>query len=124
MPEVISNLVGALAWWRIIHSVLPLGFGLDLWYWTVLLSMGAVLVAAPFYRIMKKPYMRRHFALYLLPLLILAPGTLFSMLMYNFTNLLLIVFFAALPVFPIVVVYERLFSYRFAKEAEQGSKDD
>ena len=124
LPEVISNLAGALAWHRIAYVVMPHGFGLDVWYWVMVYSLGAVLVAAPFYRLMKKPKMRRHFAIYMIPLLILAPRLLLYMLMYSFTNLLLIVFFAAVPAFPIVAIYERLFSYRFAKSAGQGSGDD
>ena len=124
LPEVISNLLGAFAWYRIIHFVLPLGFGLDLWFWTILLSMAAALIATPFYRMARKPYMRRHFVLYMLPLLVLAPGLVLGMFMYNLTNLLLVIFFAALPVFPFCAIYERLFSYQFLQEAKREREQD
>ena len=120
LPEIISNLLGAFAWRHIIHSVFPLGFGMDLWFWIMVMAMGAALIATPLYYIMRKPGMRRHFAFYMLPLLVLAPGLVLGMLMYNFTNLLLVIFFAALPVFPFCAIYERLFSYQFTKEAERA----
>jgi len=124
LPEVISNLLGAFAWYRIIYFVWPLGFGMDLWFWVVTLSMGAALIATPFYRLMRKPGMRRHFALYMLPLLILAPGLVLNWFMYDFAMLVVIAVLAAVPVFPFCAVYERLFSHQFTKEANSESEQD
>ena len=120
LPEVMSNLLGALAWHRIAFVVAQRGFGIDAWFWVVALSFGAVLIAAPLYRIMRKPYMRRHFALYMLPLVLLAPGLLLELLLYNFPILVALVFLAAVPVFPIVAIYERLFSWHFSEKKGQG----
>ena len=119
LPEVVSNLLGALAWHRLIYMIRHLGFGIDVIFWVVALSFGAVLIAAPFYRIMRKPRMRRHFALFMLPLLLLAPGLVLELLLYDLAVLLVIVVLAAVPAFPIVAIYERLFYYAFAEKTER-----
>ena len=123
LPEVVSFASGALAWHRIAFVVIPQeGFGSALSFWVAVYSLWAVLVAAPLYRLMKKPQMRRHFALYMLPLLILAPDTLIFMALYMYFTLIFIVILALVPVFPICAIYERLFGYRFAENADQDGE--
>ena len=121
LPEVVSNLVGALAWHRLIYLFRQLGFDIDVIFWVAVFSFGAVLIAAPFYRIMRKPRMRIHFALYMLPLLLLAPSLVLELILYDFAVLLVLVVLAAIPAFPIVAIYERLFYYAFAEKKERDN---
>ena len=124
LPEVVSNLVGALVWHRLIYLLRQLGFGIDVIFWVAVFSFGAVLIAAPFYRIMRKPRMRRHFALYMLPLLLLAPALVLDLFLYDLATLLVIVVLAAIPAFPIVAIYERLFYYAFAKDTKRRDENE
>ena len=115
--------MGAIAWYRIAIVEIPLaGLGPDTTFLVAALPLGAVLIAAPFYRIARKPYMRRHFALYMLPLLLIAPDLLLFLVMYNIATLLFILVLTVVPVFPICAIYERLFAYRFVEKPEQDGE--
>jgi len=125
LPEVVSFATGVFAWHRIVFVVIPqVGFGSDLSFWVGVFSMGAVLVAAPFYRLMEKPRMRRHFALYMFSFLILAPDMLLFMALYMYFTLIFIIILTAVPVFPICAIYERLFGFRFAETEDQDGGEN
>ena len=124
MPESVSLLTGAVAWYRIVILEVPrgLGVGIDLWFWAIALGFAAALLSAPAYRLFERPRMRRHFALYMLPLILLAPDFLLFLFLYFLPALILFLTFASLPIIPICVVYEKLYAGRFAESEEETNE--